>query len=430
MRPWTGLAARCAAHLLLPALRTGLAAAERAASLPQGADDAARLLGRPPIAVSAMRLALGYAGRSVLVSGAGGSIGSELCRQILACDPRRLVLFDLSEPALFAIDRELRAMPEARRIEIVPILGTVADATLVRRVLARERVDVVLHAAAYKHVPLVEGNPLAGFANNVLGTETLARESRDAGVARFVLISTDKAVNPANVMGATKRLAEQVVAREGAAGGPTRFAAVRFGNVIGSSGSVVPLFRAQIAAGGPVTVTDPAATRYFMSVTDAVRLVLVAGAHTRGGETFVLDMGAPVAIGDLARRMILASGNRVRAPGSGGRGIEIVTTGLRPGERLHEEDVREGALPGDLHPAILTTRPERLRSAVLDAMLEEGRRALAAGDAEAIRQVLASAMRDNLPSGCPAQDSPGVPPRGGTGCPGAKGTAGRMLLAG
>jgi FlaA1/EpsC-like NDP-sugar epimerase len=430
MRPWTGLAAQCAARLVLPALRASLAAAERGVRVPTRADDAAALLGRPPIAVSAMRLALGYAGRSVLVSGAGGSIGSELCRQILACDPRRLVLFDLSEPALFAIDRDLRTMPEARGVEIVPILGSVADAPLVSRVLVRERVDVVLHAAAYKHVPLVEGNPLAGFANNVLGTETLARESRAAGVGRFVLISTDKAVNPTNVMGATKRLAEQVVAREAAAGGPTRFAAVRFGNVLGSSGSVVPLFQAQIAAGGPVTVTDPAATRYFMSVTDAVRLVLVAGAHAQGGETFVLDMGTPVAIGDLARRMIRASGNRVRAPGSGERGIEIVTTGLRPGERLHEEDVRQGAVPGDLHPAILTTRPVSQQPRQLDAVLEAGRHALAGGDAEAIRQLLARAMGDDRAAANPPQDATDPPPRTRHTRTGAKDDGGRMLLAG
>lgn len=402
MQPWTRpapcAAARSIARILLPALRRMLAAAERAAAQGPARDRGCGLSGDRRIAVSPMRLALGYAGRSVMVTGAGGSIGAELCRQILACDPRRLVLFELSEPALFEIDRTLRAMTEARGVEIVPILGSVADEGLVRRILAAEAVDTVLHAAAYKHVPLVEANPLAGFANNVLGTAVLARAARKTGVARFVLVSTDKAVNPTGVMGATKRLAERVVAREAAAGGTTRFAAVRFGNVVGSSGSVVPLFAAQIAAGGPVTVTDPAATRFFMSVEDAVRLVLVAGALARGGETFVLDMGRPVAIGDLARRMILAAGQRVRAPGGIGPGIEIVTTGLRPGERLHEADMRPGTRPSGLHPAILTAPPEAADPCGLAALLAAAERALAEGDAAAMRSALLAATQEGAGS--------------------------------
>jgi len=253
-----------------------------------------------------------YAGKCILVSGAGGSIGSELCRQILAFGPSRLILFELGELALYTVEMDLRPLAEGSGTDIVPVLGSVTDPRAVRRVMTQHRVDVVLHAAAYKHVPLVEANPVAGLANNVLGTRTLARASAEAGVGRFILISTDKAVRPTNVMGASKRLSELVVQDLASRSRGTVFAMVRFGNVLGSSGSVIPLFQSQIARGGPVTLTHDDVTRYFMTIEEAVRLVLLAGAFARGGEVFVLDMGAPVAIRDLARQIIVASGYTVR----------------------------------------------------------------------------------------------------------------------
>merc|ERR1711969_177450 len=277
-----------------------------------------------------------YAGRTVLVSGAGGSIGSELCRQVLACGPKRLVLYELSELALYQIEMELQLLAqEAAAVsgagtvpEIVPVLGSVTDARLVRKTLGEQAVDVVLHAAAYKHVPMVEANPLAGLANNVLGTATLAREAQEAGVERFVLISSDKAVRPTNVMGASKRLAELVVQDLAARPGKTRFSMVRFGNVLGSSGSVIPLFEEQIARGGPVTLTDPKVTCYFMTVSEAARLVLLAGSFARGGDVFVLDMGDPVPIKKLARQMIEGAGYTVRDAKHPDGDIEIEITGL------------------------------------------------------------------------------------------------------
>jgi FlaA1/EpsC-like NDP-sugar epimerase len=250
-----------------------------------------------------------YEGRVILISGAGGSIGSELCRQVLGCRPSKLILFELSELGLYSIDMELRAMVEHENldIEIVPVLGSVTDSRQVGKILADHQVKVVLHAAAYKHVPLVEANPLTGLVNNVFGTQTLAEQSGIHGVERFMLISSDKAVRPTNVMGASKRLAELVIQdmakRHGSTAG-TVFSMVRFGNVLGSSGSVVPLFQEQVARGGPLTVTDPGVERYFMTVQEAVQLVLQACAISRGQEVFVLDMGQPVSIMSLARQVI------------------------------------------------------------------------------------------------------------------------------
>jgi FlaA1/EpsC-like NDP-sugar epimerase len=311
------------------------------------------LLTRKQLCYDNRRLAESYAGRSVLVTGAGGSIGSELCRQILACGPRRLILLELSEHALFQVDRELRADPAAASTEIIPVLGSVTDPRLVRGVIRDQEVEAILHAAAYKHVPLVETNAVSGLANNVLGTHTLAREALAAGVERFILISSDKAVQPSSVMGASKRLAELVVQDLAERAPATRFASVRFGNVLGSSGSVIPVFREQIAAGGPVTLTDPDATRYFMTVEEAVHLVLVAGAEAAGGEIFVLDMGEPVRIADLARKMIETAGHSVRDAANPAGDIEIGVIGLRAGERTHEVKMTDGALPTGAHPAIL-----------------------------------------------------------------------------
>ena len=329
-----------------------------------------------------------YAGRSVLVSGAGGSIGSELCRQVLACRPKRLVLYELSELALFTVDQELRQLTEEGEVEIVPVLGSVTDPRQVRKVLADYDVQVVLHAAAYKHVHLVEANPLPGLANNVFGTQTLAREAAVLGVERFILVSSDKAVRPVGVMGASKRLAELVVQDLATRYDETIFTMVRFGNVLGSSGSVVPLFQDQVSRGGPVTVTDTRVRRYFMTIREAVQLVLTAGAEAQGGEVFVLDMGAPVPIMQLARQVIESAGYTVRDDDTPDGDIEITVTGLRPGEKIEEELTLNGDLIGTRYPKIFSAREARLSEIEVAAVLRGLRQALAAGDEDAARAVI------------------------------------------
>jgi FlaA1/EpsC-like NDP-sugar epimerase len=352
-----------------------------------------RFLGRPPLDAELPGGSETYAGKSILVTGAGGSIGSELCRQLLACRPKRLVLMELSELQLYTIDMELKALATRTGVELVPVLGSVGDTPLVRHILAQNAVEIVLHAAAYKHVPIVEKNPLAGFANNVLGTHTLALAAAEAGVRRFILISSDKAVRPKNMMGASKRLAELVVqdlaSRSNVNGGGTIFAMVRFGNVMGSSGSVIPLFQEQIAKGGPVTLTHPEVTRFFMTIPEAARLVLVAGTFATGGDVFVLDMGDPIPIHDLARQMIEASGYSVKDSVNPDGDIEIVLTGLRPGEKLHEELlIGEGRITTP-HPKILQAREAHLSEIEVAAALRALRAALAEADAEALRNVVA-----------------------------------------
>jgi FlaA1/EpsC-like NDP-sugar epimerase len=334
-----------------------------------------------------------YAGQTILISGAGGSIGSELCRQVLSCGPKRLVMLDMSELALYTIEMELGELSARMQVEIVPVLGSVADGPSMRRMLSDYQVDIVLHAAAYKHVPMVEQNPIAGFANNVLGTHALALAAAEAGVKRFILISTDKAVRPKNLMGASKRLAEIVVqdlaSRSNGAAGKTIYSMVRFGNVIGSSGSVIPLFQDQIAKGGPVTLTHRDVTRYFMTIPEAARLVLVAGTFATGGEVFVLDMGDPIHIYDLARQMIEASGYRVRDEKQPDGDIDIVLTGLRPGEKMHEELlIGEGQITTP-HPKILQAREDHLSEIEVAAGLKALRAAIAEADADALRAVVA-----------------------------------------
>lgn len=332
-----------------------------------------------------------YRGKVVLVSGAGGSIGSELCRQVLTCRPKKLVLFELSELALYQIERELRDLvPAGGRIRprIVPVLGSVTDAALVARILASEEVEIVLHAAAYKHVPMVEKNPLSGLYNNVVGTRQMAAAARDAGVSHFVLVSTDKAVRPTNIMGASKRLAELVVQDLAMRSGGTRFCMVRFGNVLGSSGSVIPLFEEQIARGGPVTVTHRDVTRYFMTIGEAARLVLTAGTFTEGGDVFVLDMGRPIPILKLARDMIEMRGYTVRDDENPGGDIEIEITGLRPGEKLHEELLIGAQMLGTHHPKILRALEGHLSEIETATALKTLHAAVEAGDAEAARQVV------------------------------------------
>lgn len=338
------------------------------------------LLGRDPVVPDPQLLAEAISGRCVLVSGAGGSIGSELCRQILQLGPRQLLLLEISEPSLYQIDQELQiiqaTLAESKKVvpQIVPVLGSALDAALLDRVFSQYRVHVVFHAAAYKHVPLVEMNPLVGLANNVLGTRIMAEMAVNGGVEHFLMISTDKAVRPTNVMGASKRLSElvvQAIARRtsswaqqsGRNRASTNFAMVRFGNVLGSSGSVVPLFRRQIAEGGPITLTHPEIIRYFMTIPEAVQLVLQASAlaerdtkanpdlHAEA-DVFLLDMGEPVRILDLARQMIRLSGLQVRDDETPDGDIEIVYTGLRPGEKLYEELLIGGDAAPTNHPLI------------------------------------------------------------------------------
>ncbi|MCZ8177177.1 MAG: nucleoside-diphosphate sugar epimerase/dehydratase [Burkholderiaceae bacterium] len=351
-------------------LRTGAARIERLRDIEP--DD---LLGREPVVLDEAGVAAVLQGRTVLVTGAGGSIGSELCRQVARFGPARLVLVELSEFNLYAIEQELAEAHPG--LAVLPLIGDVKDAAWMQATLARWRPAAVFHAAAYKHVPLMEGlNAAAALANNVLGSVFTAEAAARAGVERFVLVSTDKAVNPTNVMGASKRAAELAVTALAARHPGTRFMAVRFGNVLGSSGSVIPRFKEQIARGGPVTVTHPDIIRYFMTIPEAARLVLQAGALGDSGQVMVLDMGEPVKIVDLARDLIRLSGHTVDE-------IAIEFTGLRPGEKLYEE------LLADTE-ATLPTPVERLRvariasgdAAALDAWLAQAQ-AVGADDAAA-----------------------------------------------
>lgn len=321
-------------------------------------------------------------GRSVLVTGAGGSIGAEICRQVAALGPKRLVLFERSEYALYQIEMELgEQYPD---LEVAAVLGSVLDRDRVTATYQRFEVDSVYHAAAYKHVPLVEQNPVEGITNNVFGTLTAAECARDTGVQTFILVSTDKAVRPSNVMGASKRVAELAcLALSDQSQGATRFAMVRFGNVLDSAGSVVPLFRKQIAMGGPVTVTDPAVTRYFMTIPEAAQLVVQASALGSGGEVFLLDMGEPVKIRDLAERMIeLATAGTERK-------IEIEYTGLRPGEKLVEELLVESAnSQPTAHPKIFKAIESGPPTVVVSAALVRLRKALDRNDLPTVYRLL------------------------------------------
>lgn len=339
-----------------------------------------------------------YRGASVMITGAGGSIGLELCRQVVSCHPRKLILFELSEVALYNAEMEMRLLVEGLGIELVPVLGSVGDGVLVERALRDHAVDAVLHAAAYKHVPLVESNARAGVANNALAMAVLAQKVRAAGVRRFVLVSSDKAVRPASVMGATKRVAELIVQGQAAQPGGTIFSIVRFGNVLGSSGSVIPLFQEQIAAGGPVTLTHDAVTRYFMTIQEAARLVLIAGSLAAGGEVFVLDMGEPVAIRDLARRVIESAGYTVRDGANPDGDIEIVTTGLRPGEKLHEELTIGAGARTAVHPKIISVREAHLSELELAAALRDFREAVDADDSQLLQTALERWVRGYQPA--------------------------------
>ena len=355
------------------------------------------LLGRDSIPPDPKLLGPGIRGAAVCVSGAGGSIGSELCRTLLLLNPRRLILLDVSEPALYSIEQELRGSANTS-CELIPVLGSAADAVFLQKLFAAHEVQVVFHAAAYKHVPLVEANPIAGLANNALSTRVLCRAAVASDVGQVVLISTDKAVRPSNVMGATKRLAEMIIqafAKEAeqkasaSQGSKTIFSMVRFGNVLGSSGSVVPLFRRQIKEGGPITLTHPEIIRYFMTIPEAAQLVLQAAALAQGGDLFLLDMGEPVRIKDLAEQMVRLSGLSLRDARNPNGEIEIVCTGLRPGEKLYEELLIDAESQATKHPLIFRAHEDFLDPEVLWQRLDAIEALIAAQDVEAALGVLA-----------------------------------------
>ncbi len=346
------------------------------------------ILGREPVKLDVESVAGYLAGQTVLVTGAGGSIGSELCRQIATVQPGRILLVEHAENALFEIEREL--VHERRFSAVVPVLADVKNRTKMTQVFERYRPTVVFHAAAYKHVPLMEANPLEAVRNNVLGTRVIADVSAEQGVETFVLVSTDKAVNPKNVLGQTKLLCEWLVHDAALRPGvETRFLSVRFGNVLASSGSVIPLFRRQIARGGPVTVTSPEMTRYFMTIPEAAQLIVQAGAIGESGDVFVLDMGEPVKIVDLATNMIRLSGQEP------GRDIRIDFVGVRPGEKLHEElwAAGEEAVPTS-HPKIFRASAQNVDSAWLDAAVDELARLTDEGDTLAVVTRLGAIVRE------------------------------------
>ena len=363
--------------------------------------DASDLLGREPVAPDLRLFDACIRNKVVMVTGAGGSIGAELCRQIARLGPRRILLFEMSELALYNIDRELRhiAAAEDRDLEITTLLGSVHHKYRVREIIQSYGVQTVYHAAAYKHVPIVEENIIEGIHNNVIGTWYTAEAAHECGVEAFVLISTDKAVNPTNVMGATKRLAEMVLQGLQQRGSRTRFCMVRFGNVLESSGSVVPLFREQIHRGGPVTVTHPDVIRYFMTIPEASQLVLQAGAMAHGGDLFVLNMGKPVRITELARRMISLSGLTVRDEANPDGDIEIRFTGLRPAEKLFEELLIGNNVTGTEHPMILRAIEESLEWPQIQEILQQLIIAMGQFDVREARDILMRGVREYRPSG-------------------------------
>jgi FlaA1/EpsC-like NDP-sugar epimerase len=365
------------------------------------------LLGRDPVEPDTQLLSTCITGKTVMVTGAGGSIGSELCRQIIRLAPQRLLLLDMSEFALYAIEQNLQEIKKAHQmeIEVLPFLGSVLEAGKCERILRTFSVDTIYHAAAYKHVPLVEHNPIQGVRNNAFGTLLLAQAAIAARVGCFVLISTDKAVRPTNVMGATKRLAELILQAFSRTQINTRFCMVRFGNVLGSSGSVVPLFRKQIMAGGPITLTHPEITRYFMTIPEAAQLVLQAGAMGEGGDVFVLDMGEPVKILDLAKRMVHLSGLEVAGDvdAEADGAIEIEHVGLRPGEKLYEELLIGNNVEGTQHPLIMRAQETEIPWPALQKLLATLEGACEQFDYENVRALLLQTVVEYSPQ-CGIED--------------------------
>jgi FlaA1/EpsC-like NDP-sugar epimerase len=358
------------------------------------------LLGRDPVPPNPALVSACVRGKSILVTGAGGSIGSELCRQIMALSPRRLVMLEVSELALYEIERELRSSNarQDNRVELVALLGNAHHKHRVREIMSTYAIQTVYHAAAYKHVPIVEQNMIEGIHNNIFATYNTAEAALECRVETFVLISTDKAVNPTNVMGCTKRVAEMVIQGLQQRASNTRFCMVRFGNVLESSGSVVPLFREQIREGGPVTVTHPDVIRYFMTIPEAAQLVIQAGAMGSGGDVFVLDMGSPVRIADLAKRMVQLAGSTVRDDKNPDGDIEIRFTGLRPAEKLFEELLIGKNVTGTEHPRILRAMEQSLTWEQMRHVLDDLAQCSIRFDCERAREVLLRAVPEYRPA--------------------------------
>ncbi|MCI1004449.1 nucleoside-diphosphate sugar epimerase/dehydratase [Herbaspirillum sp. C7C8] len=374
------------------------------------------LLGREPVAPNLALISRNISEKVVLVTGAGGSIGSELCRQIIAAQPSHLLLLDHNEFSLYSIHQELHkeVVNLGADIQLIPLLGSIKDYDRIEQICRTWRPRTIYHAAAYKHVPLVEHNPAEGIRNNVLGTYNVARAAIVWGVQDFVLVSTDKAVRPTNIMGATKRVAEMILqalasnpavclsledSQEETCQVQTRFSMVRFGNVLDSSGSVVPLFRQQISAGGPITLTDREVTRYFMTIPEAAQLVIQAAAMAEGGDVFLLEMGEPIKIIDLAYRMVQLSGLTVRDEHYPQGDIEIQVTGLRPGEKLYEELLIGENAKRTAHPRILRAHEEHLRWPELKVHLAQLMTLLETNDVDAIRSLLATLVTGYEPAG-------------------------------
>lgn len=358
------------------------------------------LLGREPVAPNHVLLAKNIVDKVVLVTGAGGSIGSELCRQILSVGPEKLLLIEQSEFALYVIHQELMDKLGGQKIKLVPLLASVRDGDRMHEIMSTWKPNTVYHAAAYKHVPLVEHNPAEGIKNNVFGTLTAAKAAAENGVSDFVLISTDKAVRPTNIMGASKRLAEMILQALAETGLGTRFTMVRFGNVLGSSGSVVPKFRQQIRDGGPLTLTHPEITRYFMTIPEAAQLVIQAGAMAmgKGGDVYVLDMGQPVKIMDLARRMIELSGLTVKDEENLEGDIEIVIAGLRPGEKLYEELLIGDNPKTTPHPCIMKAHEDFITWSGLEQKINALGMALNVNDVSIVRLLMQQLVAGYSPS--------------------------------
>lgn len=356
------------------------------------------LLGRDGVKIDLPEINNAYAGKNILVSGAGGSIGSELCRKIIDIKPKKLLLFEMSEYALYKIEMELSPIAKGLGVELVPVLGSVVDSKRIHDAIKSNKIEVVLHAAAYKHVPLIEENELEAGRNNILGTKSIAEASLANGVGRFILISTDKAVRPTNVMGASKRFAELIIQDLDKKAKKTIFSIVRFGNVLGSSGSVIPLFKEQIASGGPITLTHLDVTRYFMTIPEAAKLVLLAGSYSEGGEVFVLDMGKPVKIADLARKMIELSGLSVLDKNNSNGDIAIEVTGLRRGEKLYEELLIDADTLTTPHAKIMRAQEASLTPAKLKKAVAEVENCVSQNKNSDIRKVLLKTIDGYIPS--------------------------------
>jgi FlaA1/EpsC-like NDP-sugar epimerase len=349
------------------------------------------LLGREPVAPDPNLMNTAIGGKVVLVTGAGGSIGSELCRQIIRWRPSRLIILDQSEYGIYLLEQEISTAAKEYDIQLTPVITSVLDSNFMLQTLGRYKVDTIYHAAAYKHVPLMEQNVMQGMKNNVFGTKTLAECAIETEVKNFILISTDKAVNPTNFMGASKRLCELLCQSLNKTTKKTNFSMVRFGNVLGSSGSVIPLFKKQIANSGPVTVTHEEVTRYFMTITEAAQLVVQAGALAKGGEVFVLDMGKPVRIINLVKKMIRLSGLAPFLEDSGDSGdVAIRVTGLRPGEKLYEELAYDNNLLATAHPRIMNAQEKAMDPVELEIRLKKLECSINQANDEGMFKIIAS----------------------------------------